>query len=227
MTFQKAMVWSSHTLRRTLFTLFLPLTAIGYALSSRVPPFPIAVPCVFAGLIGFGSNLAIAECFALIMKTFDTSDLQAGMTGRPARNSITGRIREQRTNFSCYPRVSSGIAVTQFFMFVFGAVATGIGGRVERRFGAQESAGIVAGVLLVLTIALTAILYKWKSVQMLPGGGQRTKSGATDAWEPVVLGVPSGLTRKINILEAGEYTRWSEMRRRNRLTIELREFEGL
>ena len=179
MTFQKAMIWSSHNVRRTLFTLFLPLTAIAYALSSREPPFPIVVPCAFAGLIGLGANLTIAECFALIMKTFDTSDLQAGMTGRPARHSITGRVREQRTNFSCYPRVSAGIAVTQFLMFVFGATATGIGGRVERRYGAERSAGIVAGVLIALTLGLTVVLYKWKSVQMIPGrhdrGGEDTE----------------------------------------------------
>ncbi len=180
MTFQKAMVWSSHTIRRALFTLFLPLTAIAYALSSRHPPFPIAVACVFAGLIGFGANLAIAECYALMMKTFDTSDLQPGMSGRPARKSITGRIREQRTNFSCYPRVSAGIAVTQFLMFMFGAIATGIGGRVERRFGAEESAGIVAGVLMLLTLALIAVLYKWKSVQMVPGRQDRARGENED-----------------------------------------------
>lgn len=180
MTFQKALVWSSHTLRRMLFTLFLPLTAIAYALSSRNPPFPIAVPCIFAGLIGFGANMAIAECYSLLMKTFDTSDLQPGMIGRPTRKPITGRIREQRTNFSCYPRVSAGIAVTQFLMFVFGAVATGIGGRVERKFGAEESAGIVAGVLMVLTLALTAVLYRWKSVQMLPGRQDRARGGYGD-----------------------------------------------
>ena len=168
MTFQKAMAWSSHNLRRISFTLFLPLTAIGYALSMRAPPFPIAVPCVFAGLVGFGANLAIAECYALMLKTFDTSDLQAGMTGRPARRSITGRIREQRTNFSCYPRICASIAVTQSLMFVFGAVATGIGGRVERKYGAEQTASIVAGVLMAMTIALTVVLYKSKSVQMIP-----------------------------------------------------------
>ncbi|EXJ61717.1 hypothetical protein A1O7_02146 [Cladophialophora yegresii CBS 114405] len=227
MTFQKAMVWSSHTVRRLLYTLFLPLTAIGYALSSRDPPFPIAVPCIFAGLVGFGANLAIAECFALLMGTFDTSDLQPGMTGRPARKSITGRIREQRTNFSCYPRVSAGVAVTQFLMFVFGAVATGIGGRVERRYGAEQSAGIVAGVLMALTLALTVVLYKWKSVQMIPVGRDRTREESAEGWEPVILGLPSGFTRKINTLEAGTYSRWSEIRRRNHLTTELREVEGL
>jgi hypothetical protein len=226
MTFQKTMLGSSHALRRTIFTVFLPVTAIGYALSSRNPPFPVAVPCVCAGLVGFGANLATAETYTLVMKTFDTSDLQAGMTGRPSRKPVSGRIREQRTNFSCYPRVSAGIAVLQFLMFVFGAVATAIGGRVERRYGAEESAGIVAGVLFVLTVALASVLHKWKSIQLIPRGQGLHRIDNT-SWQPAVLGGPSGLTRKISILEAGEYSRWMEIRRRNRLTTELREMHGL
>ncbi|EXJ66697.1 uncharacterized protein A1O5_10368 [Cladophialophora psammophila CBS 110553] len=222
MTFQKAMVWQSHTVRRTFFTIFLPLAAIGYALSSRQPPFPIAVPCLFAAFVGFGSNLAIAECYALMMLTFDTSDLQPGMTGRPPRRSVRGRIKEQRTNFSCYPRVSAGMAVTQSLKFVFGAVATGIGGRVERRYGGMQAAGIVAGVLMALTLLLTVVLFRWKSVQMIPGRQDRVVGEGEEEWEPVILGNPTGLTRKINILEAGEYTRWSEIRRRNRLTTRSR-----
>lgn len=217
MTFQKAMVWTSHTVRRTLFTVFLPLAAIGYSLSSKGPAFPVAVPCVFAGLVGYCSNLAIAECYAQMMLTFDTSDLQPGMTGRPARHSAMGRYRDQRTNFSCYPRVSAGIAVTESLKFVFGAVATGIGGRVARRYGARHAAGIVAGVLLGLTILLTAVLFRWKSVQMIPHRQARGDDGQ-EGWEPVILGDPSGLTRKINILETGGQSRWSEIRRKNHLT---------
>ncbi|OAL33207.1 hypothetical protein AYO20_07524 [Fonsecaea nubica] len=218
MTFQRAMIWRSHTVRRIFFTVFLPLVAIGYALSSRKPPFPVAVPCVFAAFVGCGSNLAIAECYAQIMLTFDTSDLQPGMTGRPVRRSVKGRRGEQRTNFSCYPRVSAGIAVTQFLKFVFGAVATGIGGRVERRYGGMQAAGIVAGVLMILTLLLTVVLFRRRNVQMIPGIQDRRMEKAEEEWEPVILGNPSGLTRKINVLEAGEYTRWSEIRRQNRLT---------
>ncbi|OQV10454.1 hypothetical protein CLAIMM_14449 [Cladophialophora immunda] len=222
MTFQRAMVWRSHTVRRTLFMVFLPLAAIGYALSSRKPPFPVAVPCVFAAFVGCGSNLAIAECYAQMMLTFDTSDLQPGMTGRPVRRSVTGRTGKLRTNFSCYPRVSAGMAVTQFLKFVFGAVATGIGGRVERRYGGMQAAGIVAGVLMALTLLLTVVLFRRKNVQMIPGRQERGVGEGEEVWDPVILGEPSGLTRKINILEAGEYTRWSEIRRRNRLTTQPR-----
>ena len=216
MTFQKARIWTSHTIRRVLFTVFLPLAAIGYALTSKGPVFPVAVPCLFAALVGYATNLAIAECYGIIMKTFDTSDLQPGMTGRPARQSTIGRYRHQRTNFSCYPRVSAGIAVTQSLKFVFGAASTGICGRVERRYGAMQAAGIVAGVLLTLTILLTIVLYRWKSVQMVPSKQERSREQEL-GWEPVILGHPSGLTRKISILEAGAQTRWSEIRRRNKL----------
>jgi hypothetical protein len=41
----------------------------------------LAVPCIF---VGFLSNLAIAECYGLIMANFDTTDLQPGMTSRLA-----------------------------------------------------------------------------------------------------------------------------------------------
>ncbi|KAJ9497821.1 hypothetical protein LTR99_007458 [Exophiala xenobiotica] len=217
MTLQKALPWTSHTIRRALVMVFLPLAAIAYALTSRGPSFPVAVPCVFAGCVAWASALAIGECYALMMQTFDVSDLQPGMTGRPVRKSVVMRYREQRTNFSSYPRVSAGIAVTQSLKFVFGAVSVGICGRVERRYGAMQAALIVSGVLLTLILLLTAVLVRWKSVQMIP-----SRRGHSDeeesAWEPVVLGHSNGLTRKISLLEAGDQSRWSEIRRRNRLT---------
>lgn len=219
MTFQKSVVWSSHLVRRAIFTLLLPFAGVGYALASRGPTISVALPTVFAGCVGFLSNLAIAECQGLIMEAFDTSDLQPGMIGRPTRRT-TSREREQRTNFSCYPRVSAGFAVSQSLSFCFAAIATGVCGRVERRLGAMQATGVVAGVLLGLTLLLTTVLFRFRVVRMIPDprptidSMTRTKAG----WEPVVLGRPSGTTRKISILEAGKLTRWSEIRRRNRLT---------
>ncbi|KAK5451993.1 hypothetical protein LTS15_007716 [Exophiala xenobiotica] len=172
MTLQKALPWTSHTIRRALVMVFLPLAAIAYALTSRGPSFPVAVPCVFAGCVAWASALAIGECYALMMQTFDVSDLQPGMTGRPVRKSVVMRYREQRTNFSSYPRVSAGIAVTQSLKFVFGAVSVGICGRVERRYGAMQAAFIVSGVLLTLTLLLTAVLCP---------GGRRPKQMVGDS----------------------------------------------
>ncbi|KEF57025.1 uncharacterized protein A1O9_07215 [Exophiala aquamarina CBS 119918] len=180
MTFQKAAIWESHTTRRTLFTTLLPIAAIGYSVASRGPMLPVGVPCCLAGLVAMASNLAIAESYSLTMQTFDTSDLQPGMTGRPARGSIAKLVEEQRTNFSCYPRVSAGVAVTQFLEFTFGAVSTAICGRVQRRYGATEAAAIAASVLMSLTILFALAVFRFKSVQMIPAthGGRRQGESA-------------------------------------------------
>lgn len=219
MTLYTSVGWSSHLLRRAIFTILLPFAGLAYALASRGPPLSVAIPTVFAGTVGFLSNLAIAECQGIIMEAFDTSDLQPGMTGRP-NHRVTAREQAQRTNFSCYPRVSAGFAVSQSLSFCFAAISTGLCGRLERRVGAMQATGIVAGVLLGLTIILTLILYRFRLVRMIPDVRHTSDhlTRATTAWTPVVLGRPSGTTRKINILEAGRQTRWSEIRRRNRLT---------
>lgn len=167
MTFSKAITWSSHLLRRTFFTLLLPLSAFAYAFLSWGRPLPAIIPSLMAAFASYLSSLAIAESSGLIMETFDTSDLQVGMTGRP--KSIDRNNQLGRTNFSCYPRISAGFAVTQTLKFCFAATATGVCGRLERRVGAMIAAAIVAGILLILTLLLTLVLYRWKSVQLLPG----------------------------------------------------------
>lgn len=219
MTFHKSVVWSSHLVRRVIFTSLLPLAGLMYALASRGPSISVAIPTVFAGSVGFLSNLAIAECQGIIMETFDTSDLQPGMTGRPTGRT-TAKEREQRTNFSCYPRVAAGFAICQSLSFCFAATATGVCGRVERRLGAMQATGVVAGVLMGLTLLLTLVLFRFRVVRMIPDARPTIDyiTRSKTAWEPVVLGRPSGSTRKISILEAGRLTRWSEIRQKNRLT---------
>lgn len=217
MTFQKAAVWKSHTARRTTFTVLLPLAAIGYSVTSRGPSLPVAVPCFLAGLVAMSSNLAMAECYSLTMTTFDTSDLQPVMTERPGNRSNSKHFDEQQSSFSCYPRVSSGVAVTQFLEFIFGAVSTAICGRVQRRYGGMQAAAIVASVLLALTILFALAVARWKSVQMIPAQHGRRGYSET-SWEPVILGNPSGFTRKLSLLEMGEQSRWSEIRRLNHLS---------
>jgi hypothetical protein len=203
--------------RRGVFTILLPLAGIGYAVTARGPPFPVAVPCLMAAIVGYVSNLATAECHGLIMETFDTSDLQPGMTGRPLRGSIAERTAELRTNFTCYPRVCAGVMITQSLSFALAAAATGLGGRMERRIGAMHASAVVAGILLGITILLTLVLWRWKTVQMVS-----TQQGHQDAaWQPVTLGNPSGVNRKISILEDGRSSRWTEIRLRNRLETRL------
>ena len=220
MTFEKRVTWTSHLVRRAIFMIVLPFAGLAYTLASHGPPTHFMVPIIFAGLIGFLSNLAIAECNGLIMETFDTSDLQPGMTGRP-RRVLPESVKSKRTNFSCFPRVSAGFAIAQTFGFLIAAAATGWGGVIERHVGAQTATAVMAGVLLVITLLLIAALTRYKAVQIIPSErfGTNILSGPEDEWKPVIIGNPSGTTRRVSMVELGTLSRWSEIRRRNRLGV--------
>ena len=220
MTFEKRVTWSSHLLRRAIFMILLPLAVMGYTLASGGTHINFMGPTILAGLVGFLSNLAIAECNGLIMETYDTSDLQPGMTGRPRRESfMPEEIRKRRTNYSCYPRISAAFAVTQCLSFLIAAGCTGWGGVVERRLGAQVATAVWAGVLLLISLLLFAALTRFAVVQVVPT--QRYGTGLLSAedneWKPVIIGNPSGTTRRISLLELGQQSRWTEIRRRNKL----------
>ena len=221
MTFEKRFTWTSHLVRRIVFMVVLPFGGLAYTLSSGGPPTPWILPTVFAGAIGFLSNLAIAECYGIIMETFDTSDLQPGMTGRP-RKTLSAETRAKQTNYSSFPRVSAAFMICQTSSFIIAAAATATGGRIERRLGAQASTGVVAGVLLILTAALTIVLIRIKTVQIVPTKrwGTAQLSGPGDDWKPIIVGHPSGINRRVSLLELGAMTRWVEIRRRNRLLDE-------
>jgi hypothetical protein len=247
MTFEKRVTWTSHLVRRAIFTLVLPFAGLAYTLSSSGPPTPFILPVLFAGLIGFLSNLAIAECNGIIMEAFDTSDLQPGMTGRP-RGASGDRTQYKRTNYSSFPRVSSAFAIIHSLGFLIAAGAYGVGGSAQRRLGQVAATGVMAGILLFLTIGVLGTLIRWKEVQIIPEcktedmeqwekqrrnsiklKEEATRSGDPVAvaaaedeepWRPIIIGNPSGKTRRMSVLELGHLTRWSEIRRRNRLINE-------
>ena len=218
MTFEKRVTFTSHFIRRAAFMILLPFAGLAYTLASGGTQISFMVPTVFAGVIGFLSCLALAECNGLIMETYDTSDLQPGMTGRP-RRVLPEDIGRKRTNFSCFPRVTAAFAINQTFAFCIAAAATGTGGAVERALGAQAATGVVAGVLLVLTLLLIAALTRFKTVEIVPSQryGTNVLGGPEDEWKPVIIGHPSGTTRRLSLLEMGSMTRWTEIRKRNRL----------
>lgn len=218
MTVRDRVTWSSHLVRRAFFMIALPFAGLAYTLASGGVHTHFMIPTIFAGLIGFLSNLAIAECNGLIMETYDTSDLQPGMTGR--RRVIPEELRQKTTNFSCFPRVTAGFAVTQTFAYLIAAAATGCGGVVERRLGAQTATAVVAAVLLVLTVLLIGALWRFKEVQIIPSQrfGTNVLTGPENEWKPIIIGRPSGTTRRMSLLELGKQSRWSEIRRRNKLT---------
>lgn len=197
---------------------FLPLSAIVSTVTSSGPPIHVAIPSLAAGLVGFLSNLAVAECNGLIMETFDTSDLDGSRTSNDP-SQMAEDYRRQKAKYTSYPRVSAGFAMSQGLGYVLAAAATGTGGAIERHFGAEQAAAVVAGVLMGLTVLLTGVLVRYKTVKMVPDrrpsvdqyGRRKT------AWEPIIIGNPSGTTRRVNILELGSQSRWSEIRNINRL----------
>lgn len=248
MTFEKRFTWSSHLVRRAVFTLTLPFAGLAYCLSSGGPPTPFILPILFAALVAFLSALAIAECNGLIMETFDTSDLQPGMTGRPRGGAQDG-TQYKRTNYSSFPRIASAFSICQGLGFLLAAAATGVGGAIERSVGARAAVGVMAAILLFLTLLLLAILLRWKEEQIIPTSktgdmerwemerkasvaryNARSQSWNTKAvidpqqkpvneeiWRPVIIGNPSGKTRRMSVLELGSLSRWSEIRKKNRL----------
>jgi hypothetical protein len=108
---------------------------------------------------------------------------------------------------------------------------------MTRHLGAQASTGVTAGILLFLTILLTLVLTRFKSVQVIPNHtfGTRRDTAAWNEfreleqrgrggdWKAVVLGNPSGKMRRMSLLELGALSRWTEVRKLNFL---VREKEG-
>ncbi|RAR12273.1 fatty-acid amide hydrolase protein [Stemphylium lycopersici] len=229
MTFQKQVTWTSHLVRRAVFTLTLPLMGMAYTVSSAGRPRPYMVPIIFAGAVGFLSILAIAECHGLIMETFDTCDLQPGVNTRHRLQSMAVQDRRRRTNYTSFPRVTAGIFASQMIAFTLAAVATMVGGSMTRHLGAQTSTGVTAGILFGLTILLILVLFRFKSVQVIPNhtfGTRRDtaawqefkeleKMGRGDDWKAVVIGNPSGKMRRMSVLELGALSRWTEIRKLN------------
>lgn len=237
-TLERKVAWSSHLVRRTVFTLILPLSGIGYAAVSSGPPIPVGVPALFSAFVGFFSCLAISECSGLVMEAFDCSDLSPGMTGR--QKAPSGR-RRRRTNYSSFPRVTAGFASMHSLAFVLAAGATALGGHVSRTIGQQVSTGVVAGILLILTFLLLLALIRFTEVQIVPQSKSQEMDRLVDArrrssirrvsmphdaqavieeekaWQPVMIGNPTSKTRRMNILELGSMTRWQEIRRKNKL----------
>lgn len=236
MTFQPRVTWTSHLVRRFVFMIMLPISGIIYSVSSSGPGVHYMVPIVFAGAIGFFSNLAVSECHGLIMETYDTSDLQPGTNSRHRLQSMAPAQKRRRTTYSSYPRVSAGFFVAHSLGFLLAAAAVGVGGVLTRTVGYQKAAGITAGILFGLTLLLSAVLWRFKHMQVIPNELFGHQSGSTDAstgvgarrgsvgsvasdqsWRAVIIGNPSGKVRRMSLLELGSLSRWTEIRRMNRL----------
>ncbi|KAL1302772.1 hypothetical protein AAFC00_003119 [Neodothiora populina] len=227
MTFQPRVTWTSHLVRRCIFTFTLPIAGVGFCLASPGPSMSWVAPTILSGLVGFLSCLAVAECIGLMMETFDTSDLQPGVNTKHRLQSMESATRRRRTNYSSFPRVTAAIFTAQAVGFFLAAVMTAISGTVTRDIGAQAAIGVVAGVLLVFTILLSVVLWRFRSIQVIPNHALGTARSSHD-WQvkeaehdpyfkPVIIGNPSGKVRRMNLLETGAWSRWTEIRKLNKL----------
>ncbi|RKF75505.1 hypothetical protein GcC1_078008 [Golovinomyces cichoracearum] len=234
---KKKIYWSSHMLRRAIFVLFLPIFGLLVTLTTSGPPVPLVLPVLGSGFIGFLSNLAIAECHGIIMETFDTSDLEPYIHDH-LQSSLGSRSPTKLTNYSSFPRVSSAFAITETFGYIFAAGASGIGGVLTRKLGRQAAIGVMASVLLVLSLLLLGVLVRFTEVQIIPDSKigdmnryqarrasyiQRGDVPADDeeTWRPIIIGNPHQSTRRMCILEFGSLSRFSEIRMKNKLIDEM------
>jgi hypothetical protein len=159
------------------------------------------------------------------METFDTTDLQPGVNSKHRLQSLADVVRKRRTNYSSFPRISAGIFLPQALGFIFAAIATVVGGVMTREIGAQYSTCVTAGILMFLTILLTGVLFRFKSVQAVPNHAFGTRVGTFEMtpekedayWKPVIIGNPSGKVRRMSLLELGKLSRWTEIRKLNKL----------
>lgn len=170
----RKVTWTSHLVRRAIFTITLPIVGILYAIVSTGPSIHLFFPCVLAALIGFLSCLAISECNGILMESWDCSDLQPGMTGR----SRSPRKANKRTNYSSFPRVQAGFAIIHSLGFIFAAGATGIGGLAQRQLGQRTATSVVAAILLLLSVLLLCVLARFKNVEIIP----RSRTMEMDRW---------------------------------------------
>lgn len=225
MTFQPRLSWSSHLVRRCVFTFALPIAGLAFTLTSPGPSLSWTAPVIMSSIVGFLSTLAIAECVGLTMETYDTCDLQPGVNSKHRLQSLDSVIRRRRTNYSSFPRVIAGLFSAQGLGFFLAAAATGVSGRITRALGAQAATGVSAGILLFLTILLSVVLWRFRTVQVIPNHAFGTKKGSREwtaddddkYWKPVIVGNPSGKIRRMNLLETGKWSRWTEIRRLNKL----------
>ncbi|KAI1808988.1 hypothetical protein F4811DRAFT_548557 [Daldinia bambusicola] len=225
MTFDRSVTWTSHLVRRAIFTIVLPIAGILYTVVSSGPPVHLAFPCLFAAIIGFLSCLAIAECNGILMETWDCSDLQPGMTGR----TRSGKGSMKRTNYSSFPRVTAGWNIIHSIGFILAAGATGIGGIVTRSLGQRAATGVIASILFLHSLLLLAVFARFRRLQIIPN----SKSLEMERWteerrdslrrraSAIAAAKANGLKDVSQITEEevklGSLTRWSEIRKKNRL----------
>lgn len=167
------------------------------------------------------------------------------MTGRPRAENET-RKKTNYSSFPRVT-AGFAVIHTLSFIFAAGATATGgiVQRKLGQRLATGVVASILWGLsLLLLGVMIrfkkveiipkskTGEMQRWNkerrdsvhrrasSIAEAKASGQKDLSSIPEddvGWRPLILGNPTSTHRRINVIELGSLTRWTEIRKRNRL----------
>ncbi|KAI1658144.1 hypothetical protein F4813DRAFT_380487 [Daldinia decipiens] len=191
-----------------------------------------------------GAAVSSVAIGALAAVPFQKANLfsRSRWTGPPTNNmtfdkSVTWTSHLVRRSIFIIVLPITGILYTVVSIgFILAAGATGIGGIVTRNLGQRAATGIVASILFIHSLLLLAVFARFRRIQIVPN----SKSFEMERWteerrnsvrrhaSAVAAAKANGLKditeipeedkfRRMNILELGSLTRWSEIRKKNRL----------
>jgi hypothetical protein len=125
-------------------------------------------------------------------------------TQRPA-SLHSGESAEDFT--TCHPAVSSGLAVFHGLSFLFGAITVGCSVYIVNGIGVRSGLGVYTGFTVLVTLALIAVLWRYKEVKAMEVFDTSVRESEQQAGreKEVVKMV------KVSLLQRGKLTRWSEV----------------
>lgn len=212
---------------RTVFLigiLLLPVSSLAFTISATGPSTHFFIPVFFAGLVIFSGTLVIAECHLIIMDNFDISNLpepllssNSGSTsrggskgGRPHGTQRPTSLVGPNDDFTtCHPAITSAFGILQFVSLISIAGAVGWSRFIHEGIGIKNGLGIYTGISFLVTIALVAVIWRWKEVRILEVFTERHPEDGVEQASAAFM--EEIRLCKVSIFQRGRYTRWSEV----------------
>ncbi|RPB08210.1 hypothetical protein P167DRAFT_466025, partial [Morchella conica CCBAS932] len=157
---------------RTVFLigiLLLPVSSLAFTISATGPSTHFFIPVFFAGLVIFSGTLVIAECHLIIMDNFDISNLPEPLLSRRPHGTQrpTSLVGPNDDFTTCHPAITSAFGILQFVSLISIAGAVGWSRFIHEGIGIKNGLGIYTGISFLVTIALVAVIWRWKEVRIL------------------------------------------------------------
>ncbi|KAI0017039.1 hypothetical protein F4780DRAFT_772537 [Xylariomycetidae sp. FL0641] len=216
MTLDRNVNWTSHLVRRVVFTLVLPIAGVLYTVVSTGPPMHIFFPCFFAASIGRPRSSKDSN------KRTNYSSFPRVTAGLNTIHSIGFVFAAGATGIggiatrSMGQRASTGVVAS--ILFLLSLLLFGVLARFRK--------------IQIIPNSKTMEMDKWtqerrdslrrraSAIAAAKASGQADMSSVPEddvGWRPLILGNPAVKHRRMNVLELGSLTRWTEIRKKNRL----------